>query len=57
MKTVNPLDIQENHSSAADKICEAELSYARALGRTMQVSIRDVRFPASRFVVALTVNV
>jgi len=40
----NPLDIQQNLSRSSMKYCDPELSYARALARTMHVSIQNVCF-------------
>jgi hypothetical protein len=53
MTTLNTLDIQQNLPATDEKILRAGPSYARAFARTMRMSIRDVRFPASRLAARL----
>jgi hypothetical protein len=55
MRTLNTLNTQQKSPESAD-YSKAELSYARAFARTMQVWIRDV-FTASRSTAAPTIHV
>src|SRR5215471_10505633 len=45
MRTLNPLDTQQNLRRSLTKNCRPGSFYAMAFTRTMQVSVRHVRFP------------